>query len=103
MTSGVLRLLDMQALLGDAEEQRTEPGSCRLGTTSSPGPEAGDGEFQLVSAGMVLGLRGGRLGGGCGCKRREVFYRRLGCTSVGKGLLCGFSQQILMKTDSPWF
>jgi hypothetical protein len=48
-------------------------------------------------------LGGCRLGGGCDWERREAFYRRLGCSSVGEGLLHGSPQQILIKRDSPWF
>jgi hypothetical protein len=31
-------------------------------------------------------LDSGRLRGDCGWECREAFYRRLGCSSVGKGL-----------------
>jgi hypothetical protein len=46
---------------------------------------------------------GGRLCVGCVWEHREAFYGRLGCTFVGKGLLHGSSQWILMKRDNTWF
>ena len=71
---GVLRLLDIQALVKVSEEQRT----------------AGDGEV-LGVASQGAGAR--RLGSSCGWKHREAFYGRLGNDSIGRPSH-GFPQRI---------
>ena len=79
--------------LGTTESRgRSENGfwACGLGTACSPEWWEGGGrgrKLWLVPAGKVLGLTGSRLDGDCGWEHREAFYRRLGCSSLGKGLL----------------
>ena len=68
---GVLRLLDIQAPLGIAEEQRMILG---LGVQAGIAcPSRDDCPYLGCSW----------LGGSCGLELREAFYRRLGCRSVG--------------------
>jgi hypothetical protein len=83
-------LLDIWAPLRVEEDLRMDFGLVGWGqpVVQSGGREVGRGrKLWLVPAGKVLGLTGIRLGGDCGWEHREAFYRRLGCSSLGKGLL----------------
>ena len=82
----------------ESQKSKEQSGALRLGTASSPGRGKGTGwnapacpigmiSLTLVEAGWLA----------------VAFYKRLGCGSVGKGLLYGCPQWILVKRDSPWF
>ena len=73
---------------------RIYPGAQDVGS-SAAGPPPTHREM------IVLKLVG-RLGGSCGWEYREAFYERLGCGSVGEGLLHGSPQWTLVKRDSLW-
>ena len=92
----VLRLLDIQAPQGVTEKQSR-------GLMGYVWPRAGG---QRGSSGLShedCPWLISRLGGGCGWEHREAFYERVGCSSVGEGLLHGSPWQSSMKRRSLWF
>jgi hypothetical protein len=87
--TGVLWLLDIQALLGVSEEPRSESGSHRLGTVSSPGLTEGEA---LTCPGVIVLSLAELI-----WKYRWAFGGRVVLQVRGQRLSPGSSWQVLMK------
>lgn len=69
--------------------RRAENGTLALGLDLAQGPSWGKGGNSWWSHGESPWLDGSLLDGCCGWEYREVFYKRLEGSSIGKGLLHG--------------
>ena len=95
----LLRLLDMQALLGAAVELGGESVEAFGLHLAQDGCGEGSSGWSLWDC-PWLGCKA-KFGGSCDFECREVFYGRLDSGSIGKGLLHGSPWQISIKRDSP--